>query len=450
MIGLSRYLTKGKKTTTSLHSALSAVKSALKFNKKNLLFAIQGDSTGNNDNEWWILFLKEFIKKYPAYNLYRRLWDDTSKSYGEVVGLSQGSSGYKYAGITSTGANQVISTPDSASLDITGDIEITALVALDNWKPTATTCIVEKWTTAGQRSYMLLVNATSGTIDLYWSNDGTTVNNIASTTAPTVANGSLLYIKVTFDVNNGAGGCTAKFYQSSDGETWTQIGTDVTQAGTTSIFAGTNLVRLGSYAGGSTWHLEGKLYTCTIRNGIGGTPVLMFDAGMHYNGTTLQDLLGLTYTAVGAVSFTGGNSLQALNGCVSGQIASYATTNIATLIPSEPDLNFLNYCHNEGTNVDYTDYKTLLDALRTKYPRMGIVCSTQNQQNTTEVGYIQHGIRNSQVAKYAGVTNSVLIDFFTKTLDYAILDITSGDNVHPSANGHALWSALAQEIFKGV
>jgi hypothetical protein len=447
-LSLNNY--KGSAELDNLHASLSAIKSILRFNRKNLLFAIQGDSTADNDNEWWNIFLKDFIAKYPEWNFYRRKWDDTSQSYGEIVNQVEGDNGYKYALITSEGSNQVISTPDSPSLDVVGDIEITCKVALNNWKPSATTCILEKWSVGAQRSYMLVINATSGTISLYWSDDGTNINNIDSTVAPTVNNGEALYLKVTFDVDNGAGGKTAKFYQSDDGEVWTQIGANVIQAGTTSIYAGTNLVRLGSYSSGTTWHLNGKLYTVTVRDGIDGTPVLMFDAGMHYAGTTLQDLLGLTYTLVNNVTMVGGMSLQALNGCVSGQIASYATARIATMIPSEADLNFLNYCHNEGSNIDYTDYKALLDALRTAYPRMGICCCTQNQQNTTEVNFLQHGIRNSQISKYAGVTNSILIDFFVECLNYGILEITSVDNVHPSATGHRIWANYALRIFKNV
>jgi hypothetical protein len=449
-LGLSLNIFKGCVNLKYLHANLSAIKSILKFNRKNLLFAIQGDSTADNDDEWWNTFIKDYISKYPEWNYYRRKWNHANQSYGEIVNQVEGNNGYKYARITSDGGNQVISTPDNNDLDVVGDIEISCKISLDNWKPSTTTCILEKWTIAGQRSYMLLINATSGTISLYWSDDGTNIFNIDSAVAPTVTNGEDLYLKITFDVDNGSGGKSANFYQSSNGDTWTQIGGTVTQAGTTSIFAGTNLVRLGSYSNGTSWHLNGKLYTVTIKDGIDGTHVLMFDAAMHYTGTTLKDLLGLTYTLVNGVTMIGGMSLQGLNGCITGQIASYATARIANMIPVEADLNFINYAHNEGAEIDYTDYKTLIDALRAAYPRMGIVCCTQNQQNITEPNYLTHGIRNSQISKYAGVTNSILIDFFKECLNYEILEITSGDNVHPSENGHRIWANYALRVFKNA
>lgn len=433
-----------------LHPSLSAIKSILKFNRKSLLFNMLGDSTSDGDTDWWNLFLNDFIVKYPLWNLYLRKWDDASQSYGEIVNQVEGSEGYKYARITNEGSNQVISTPHSASLAITGDIEISCKVSLDNWKPTTATCILEKWSVDTARSYMLIINATTGIISLYWSNDGTTINNIPSTAAPTVENGQDLYLKVTFDVDNGAGGKTAKFYQSSDGETWTQIGSDVTRAGTTNIYAGTNLVRLGSYGIGTLWHLNGKLYTATIRDGINGTPVLMYDSAMHYYSTTLKDLLGLTYTIHNDITMIGGMSLQALNASVSGENAAYGTARIADMLPSEADLIFVNYCHNEGSDVDYAEYKTLLDALKASYPRMGVVCCTQNQQNITTVYFLQHGIRNAQISKYAGITNSVLIDFFTESLNYEISEITGEDNVHPSADGYRKWADFASEVFENV
>ena len=297
---------------------------------------------------------------------------------------------------------------------------------------------------------MVLVNATSGKLSLYWSPNGTTLNAIDSSAAPVVENGETIYLKITLDVDNGSSQAEVKFYQSSDGENWTQIGNTQTQAGVTSIFAGTNVLRIGSYSNGTLWHLNGNLYTLTIRNGIDGNPVAMYDSGMHYIGVTLKDLLGLTYTLVGDIEMVGGLSLQVLNGSVSGQIASYATAILSDMILQEPDLNFINYCHNEGSNIDYSDYKDLLDAIRTAYPRAGIVCCTQNQQNITEDYYLQHGIRNSQISKYAGVLSCVLIDFFVKSLTYEILEITSEDNVHPSADGHRIWADYASEVFENV
>jgi hypothetical protein len=55
--------------------------------------------------------------------------------------------------------------PDEAALDITGDLDLRAEVALDNWTPSVTHPLVAKFGTAGNRSYRLDVD-TNGRLNL--------------------------------------------------------------------------------------------------------------------------------------------------------------------------------------------------------------------------------------------------------------------------------------------
>jgi hypothetical protein len=194
-------------------------------------------------------------------------------------------------------ASNYLSTPDASALDITGDIDLRALVALDNWTSAATQRIVSKYdTTTNQRSYTLFV--TSGVIGLLWSNNGTAFNSTFSTIAPTVTDGTQLWIRATLDVDNGAAGNDVKFFTSTNGTTWTQLGTTVTTAGVTSIYSGTAPVEIGSRNVGTTEPLAGKVYRAQILNGIDGTTVLDVDTSVITTGaaTSFTAVTGQTVT----------------------------------------------------------------------------------------------------------------------------------------------------------
>jgi hypothetical protein len=193
-------------------------------------------------------------------------------------------------------ASNFLSVPDEAALDITGDIDIRAQVALDDWTPSATQLILSKLNNTGdQRSYTVNIR-TTGVVRLSWSTDGAGTVNADSTVAPTVADGAALWVRATLDVDNGASGYDVKFFTSSDGVTWTQLGTTVTGVGVTSIFASTTAVRLGQDFGSTV--MAGKVHRAQILNGIGGTPVLDVDCSQIGAGsaTSFTALTGQTVT----------------------------------------------------------------------------------------------------------------------------------------------------------
>lgn len=175
-------------------------------------------------------------------------------------------------------AGNYASAPDSASLSVTGDIDLRVQVALADWTPaTANTLIGKIISATNNRSYLLGVN-TNGTFKLVWSTDGAagTAVTVNSTVAPTVSDFSTLWVRVTLDVDNGSGGYTVIFYTSSDGSTWTQLGASVVGGSTTSIFNGTAPLEVGAFNVGANEILAGIIYRAQIYNGINGT--LVFDA----------------------------------------------------------------------------------------------------------------------------------------------------------------------------
>lgn len=174
-------------------------------------------------------------------------------------------------------SNGYASTPDSAALDITGDIDIKAWVQLVDWTPPwSNITVVNKWATNNQ-SYWLGVN-TSGRILLQWSANGTTTLSTTSTVSPTISDGSDLWIRATMDVDNGAAQRVTKFYTSTDGTTWTQLGTTVTTAGATSIFSGTAQLEIGAQGSGTANVMWGYVHRIIVENGYDGAGTVQFDA----------------------------------------------------------------------------------------------------------------------------------------------------------------------------
>ena len=167
------------------------------------------------------------------------------------------------------------SSPDASVLDITGDIDLRAKLALDDWTPSGSSAAISKFgAVANNASYLLRIE-TDGRLGLIWSADGTNSLTAYSTVSSAITDGATKWIRVTLDVDNGASGRDIKFYTSDDGINWTQLGTTVTQAGTTSIFAGTSELRIGGEQA-YTQNCRGRFYRAQIFNGIDGAKV--FDA----------------------------------------------------------------------------------------------------------------------------------------------------------------------------
>ena len=177
------------------------------------------------------------------------------------------------------------STPDNAALDITGDIDLRADVTLDDWTPVSNVSPITKWGGV-QNSYLLGVNPT-GNIIIAWSADGTATLSATSTVPVPAANGQRRAIRATLDVNNGAGGRTITFYTagSIDGA-WVQLGSPVVVGATTSIFAGTQQMEIGSHSGGTADLFRGTVHAAEVRNGIDGTAVANPNFAAQPMGTT--------------------------------------------------------------------------------------------------------------------------------------------------------------------
>ena len=165
---------------------------------------------------------------------------------------------------------------DSVPLSITGDIDIRAeLEPVDAWSA-ANIDVASKFAFfTGQLGWSLLIVA--GRLRLNWwvgTNAPPTMQAESSIAIPGTGRQA---IRVTLDVDNGAGGNTVTFYTApSIAGPWTQFGTTIVQAGTTSIFDNTLPVRIGAASASTSYshgHSEATFYQFEMRAGIGGTVV---------------------------------------------------------------------------------------------------------------------------------------------------------------------------------
>jgi hypothetical protein len=204
--------------------------------------------------------------------------------------MAHSGSNYLYLpGVT----GNVATAPDSAALDITGDIDLRVKVALDDWTPAATNVVLSKRGTGLDNiSYGMQID-TNGRITFFGSNTGTDFGVLASSTvSPTVADGATKWVRVTLDVDNGAGGKDFTFFTSDDGSIWTQLGTTVTQAGTTSLFSGNAVLSIGGTSTISSGIARGKFFRAMIYSDLTET-TLAFDADFE---TGITSLLQTTFT----------------------------------------------------------------------------------------------------------------------------------------------------------
>ncbi|MFF3622327.1 hypothetical protein [Streptomyces sp. NPDC002467] len=236
----------------------------------------------------------KYSPRNPLSPYYRQLGRNTP------LRLSHG--GADVALVVPAGTASRATTPDTAALDIVGDIDVRADLTPAAWGTTSSElgwAVMGKWTDFGQQSWMLGIGD-DGRIGLYWSTDGFNILSYGSDVAVPFAPGQRGAIRVTLDVDNGLGGFTATYYTAPTMVgPWVQLGTpDVTTSGTTSIFNSTSALEVGDLSGTDWASIAREYHAIEVRTGIGGsavaTPVF---TGQASGTTSFADSAGRTWSA---------------------------------------------------------------------------------------------------------------------------------------------------------
>jgi lysophospholipase L1-like esterase len=290
--------------------------------KKTLTAATQSfalgictDSTANDTTDWFAQLGNLIATRYPAYAVNFLKWDDTKQDYQAPVVLQASPGAARSVRFVAGNNSNFILAADGAQP--TSDIDVAIKVSLDNWTPATNMVLACHFGGAGNRSFRFYVD-TAGKLQFETCADGTTLIPHASTVATGIANGATKWVGATLIGDNGAAGHNVKFWTSTDGVIWTQLGATVTTAGVTSLFSSTSQWELASRAN-TLDTLVGNIFDVRIRNGgeVGSTTatgVNALDAATINVGSTatfpsvgafMFGTTTITYTGKTATSFTG-------------------------------------------------------------------------------------------------------------------------------------------------
>lgn len=267
-------------------------------------------------------------------------------------------------------AGNYASTPHHASIALTGDLDVRALISLDDWTPSVQMGLVGKWTLTGNQRSWLFAIGTGGNLQFYTSTDGTASVLTSSDNAISLAAGPLL-VRATIDVNNGASGRTITFYTATATATgiqtgpWTTLGPAKIVATAITLFNATSApLEVGSWNVGANSNMIGITHQMQLRSGIDGTVVAnpAFDA-QATNTTSFADSAGRTWTVSGTARIinepTTGQPGLAPGGGGGGQGSQvlYAPTTLASGDGSDGQLNIRSWPDGdeaEGTEGSLT------------------------------------------------------------------------------------------------
>lgn len=202
------------------------------------------------------------------------------------------------------------STPDTALLDITGDIEFRVLAAADDWSASGDHFIVAKGSGA-DTSYRFGVN--SGFPFVHLSIDGTSFFTTISGVAVPADDGEQIALRAVVDVDNGATDRVVTFYYgpSIDGP-WTLLD-EVTSDTAIVIHVGTAVLEVGSRAAGTADFFAGSIAVVKVIADPFGTAVEVANpdfAAEADSTASFADDAGRTWTVNGTAEILTGNVLE--------------------------------------------------------------------------------------------------------------------------------------------
>ena len=406
-------------------ASLQAFKRSLD-NGRNSALQVLGDSTGNDAIDWPYRTMQSIAPKYPSYTVQSRLWNDTTQQYDPPVTIQTGTAGVQYLDcVVDAGKNTLLA---PGAHPASGNLDIRVKLSSTDWSTNpALANIASRSGTSGQYSHW--INYTTGrTIQFVYSTTGANTLTATSTAAVPFTGTQIGWVRVVAIGNNGTQ-AEFRFYTSTDGSTWTQLGATVNATSYTLFDGGFSF----EFGGRGVLNFPGKIYEIEYRDGE--------------NGPTMASVLPGNYTSnplsTADAVVKGAPVLTLVNGSRAGAGTTYLSdsTRLPKLIPHfGQSLCFVNSAHNEGNaygNAWLETFRTFLNSVLSRR-RMPLVVMTQNPEQ------VAAGVVDAQAARR--------IDLLQLSNEHGVMDTYQlfldnpswssqwmADSIHPNTTGMDKW-----------
>ena len=392
--------------------------------------SLVGDSTGDATDEWFYMLGQYLATRFPAYRVEHRVWADAAQDFNRPTVIQAGGA-TKRAVVFGTGTGNGVAF--DGTKNISGlDLDVRWYGRPTSWA-VGTQTLASKFgpTGAGDRQWRFQLNST-GRPQFDWTEDGSTIKPVAHPGAnvPFAAN-TEGWVRVTFQGNSG-GNALIKFYTSTDGATWTQLGVTTTTTASSINTTGTYNYELGMRSGGSE-PMAGRVYECEIRDGLAG-PLLAPARADNWWRTQ----------ATGVPTIEGSPVLTMVNGSHPGAPLSYLNeaTRVKKLTPGfSQAVVFFSDSHNEAymTGTQWAaGLASWVSNVRARLPLAAPVLLTQNPRYAPAAQIEPHAMRRRQTLSWARANGFDAIDTYQAFLDDGRGSaLINADGIHPTqvANG---------------
>lgn len=421
--------------------AFTGLKAALADGSRSCAIQVIGDSTGNDTTDWVYRMAQTLAPLYPDWNVHYRLWSDSTQQFGASIAVQAAASGPRYLDCSTGATTRRLDA--SVSPYLSGVIDVRVKVSMTDWTPATQAIFCGKSSADPQRGWYFGVNS-AGLLFFTYSTDGNaaTLSTTFNNTGPNAwVDGQTYWARCIFNPNNGSSQRTYDFKVSTDGITWTSIGTQVVVAGAVTVFnnSATGFELGGVAAGvGSTGM---KVYEVQIRNGADGPNVVpaIPDLWPPYN--------------VSAAYFGGAPNLTFVNASYPGGEIGYLgdSTRLPKLTPNYGQLvTFLSDSHNEGVYVGRawtSRYEAWRAAVEAQLPGVPTIILTQNPETSGTTWYREHRQRRLDLLAYARQKAVDYIDTYGAFIAAGWPGALMADAVHPNATGSDLWRDVVMTAF---
>jgi len=322
-------------------SEATAIVVALEQLATSAAIQVLGDSTGNDGTEWPQLLAEMLADDYPEWTVQIATFTDGTQQYGVPVVLQNGTAGDRYLDCATGTYGRALHV--DASPHLSGAIDIRIKMRMSDWTPASQNTIAGKSGASPNRGWYVFMT-TSGQLSFAYSVDGINVLSMSVATATGFADGSDGWCRWVWTPDDGAGNKTLATYKSTDGVTWTQLGSTTTSAGAVTLYNNASTpYTCGQTYGASLPPQVTRIYAIEIRDGVDG-PIMA---------PVLPDL----WSAVSSASAysVGAPVLTIVNGSVAGASLSYLgdATRLKKMSPDYgQELIFLSCSHNDGVRHD--------------------------------------------------------------------------------------------------